>query len=61
MTRSPDKQRSEPTRKDEATALTKEALEEIRQGEKEDGQFVLDEARKLDPDAVEQALRRERG
>lgn len=50
-------ERYDSSRRDEATELTKEALEEIRRGEKEDGKFVLDEARKLDPDAVEKTLR----
>ena len=45
----------------EAERLAREALEEIRAGEKEDGKFVLDEARKLDPNAVDAVIKAEKG
>ena len=44
----------------EAERLAREGLEEIRAGDKEDGKFVLDEARKLDPAAVEALIKEEK-
>ena len=45
----------------EAERLAREALEEARSGDREDAKFVLDEARKLDPQAVEAVLKEEKG
>lgn len=43
-------------RQKEARDLAREAGEERRAGHKEEAQFVLDEAKKLDPGAVEKEL-----
>jgi hypothetical protein len=53
--------RAEDGTRVEAERLAREALEEIRAGEKEDGEFVLDEARKLDPGAVDAVIKAEKG
>jgi len=47
---------NETDRHEEAKHLAEEAVEEMSQGNKEEGKFVLDEARKLDPSAVEEVL-----
>ncbi|MBV8095638.1 MAG: hypothetical protein JOY71_24615 [Acetobacteraceae bacterium] len=46
----------ETDRHEEAKHLAEEAVEEMSQGNKEEGKFVLEEARKLDPSAVEEVL-----
>jgi hypothetical protein len=51
---------SENSTRIEAERLAKEGLEEIKAGDKEDGRFVLEEARKLDPGAVDAVLKQEK-
>ena len=43
-------------RHEEAKHLAEEAVEEMGHGNKEEGKFVLEEARKLDPSAVDEVL-----
>jgi biopolymer transport protein ExbD len=47
---------NDDSRKEEAKHLAEEAVEEMKQGNKEEGQFVLNEAKKLDADAVGEVL-----
>ena len=44
-------------RHEEAKHLAEEAMEEFNQGNQAEGKFVLDEARKLDPSAVEEVTK----
>lgn len=46
----------DPETHKEAENLAREALEEIREGHKDEGQFLIDEARHLDKSAVEEVL-----
>lgn len=41
---------------DEAESLVREAVQELRQGEAEEARFILEEARRLDPDVVEEVV-----
>ncbi len=43
-------------RQKEARNLAREAADESKAGHKEEARFVLDEAKKLDPGAVKEAL-----
>ncbi|HEX4260525.1 MAG TPA: hypothetical protein VHY76_05445 [Acetobacteraceae bacterium] len=45
-----------PERHEEAEKLAREALQERQAGHKDEAKFVLDEARKLDPEAVQEVL-----
>jgi len=45
--------------REEAQHLAEEAVQEMKQGNTEEADFVLNEARSLDKDAVEQVLKRE--
>lgn len=49
-------QGGEVERKDEAKNLAKEAVQEIRHGNKEEGKFLAEEARDLDPAAAAEVL-----
>ncbi|MBV9538207.1 MAG: hypothetical protein JOY70_04650 [Acidisphaera sp.] len=42
---------------EEARNLAREAVEEIRQGNKEEGEFLAEEAKALDPDAAKKVLK----
>jgi hypothetical protein len=53
-------QKSDDSTRIEAERLAREGLEEIKGGDKEDGRFVLEEARKLDPEAVDAVLKQDR-
>ena len=46
-----------PDRAEEAHNLAVEALDEIKHGNKEEGKFLLDEAKQLDPKAAEEVIR----
>ena len=46
-----------PGRAEEAHNLAVEALEEIKHGNKEEGKFLLDEAKQLDPKAAEEVVK----
>ena len=67
MTRKDDQPSKQPadaatadnSTKEEAQHLAEEAVQELKQGNKEEADFVLNEARSLDKDAVEQVLKRE--
>ena len=41
----------------EARHIAEEAVEEMKQGDKNDAQFVLDEARKMDREAVDEVVK----
>ena len=41
---------------DEAVHLAEEAVEELQAGNEDEARFVLEEAKRLDPDAVEDVL-----
>jgi hypothetical protein len=43
--------------REEARHLAEEAMDEIKRGNKEEGEFVLDEARDLDTTAVNEVLK----
>jgi hypothetical protein len=47
----------DPSPSEEARNLAKEAVEEIKHGNKEEGNFILDEAKKLDPKAAEEVAK----
>jgi hypothetical protein len=47
-------------RHDEAVNLAKEAVEEIKSGNTDERKFVLQEADRLDPKAVDEVLRRDK-
>jgi hypothetical protein len=49
----------DPSSREEAQNLTREAVKELRHGNEDEAQFVLDEARKLDKSAVDEVLRTE--
>ena len=51
------KRQPDPSTRDEARHLAEEALEERDRGNKEEAQFVLDEARDLDKGAVDEVLK----
>ena len=44
-----------PSRAEEARSLAREAAEEIKHGNKEEGEFLMAEARSLDPAAVKES------
>jgi hypothetical protein len=44
-------------KKQEATNLAREAVDEIRHGNKEEGKFLAEEAKALDPRAAEHVLK----
>src|SRR5437763_14800162 len=46
----------DPEKREEAVNLAKEALEELQHGNKEEAKFLTEEARELDPEAVEAVL-----
>ena len=55
-------EKSEPTlpeRSEEAQNLAREGLEEIQHGDKEEGKFLIDEARALDKKAADEVLKQE--
>ncbi|HWX48583.1 MAG TPA: hypothetical protein VNZ61_11045 [Roseomonas sp.] len=54
-----DKSSAATDRHEEAKHLAEEAMEEFSQGNKAEGKFVLDEARKLDPSAAEEVAKRQ--
>ena len=43
-----------------ARHLAEEAMEELKQGNKDEAKFVLDEARDLDPGAVDEVLKEQK-
>jgi hypothetical protein len=47
--------------REEARRLAEEAMEEMKQGNKEEAKFVLDEARDLDKAAVDEVLKKQKG
>lgn len=46
-----------PSRAEEARNLAKEAVEEMKHGNKEEGDFLMAEAKTLDPAAVKEIAR----
>lgn len=48
---------ADPEKRHEAENLAKEAMEEIQHGNKDEGRFLAEEARELDPSAAENVLR----
>lgn len=48
---------ADPEKRHEAENLAKEAIEEIEHGDQEEGKFLAEEARELDPAAAETVLR----
>lgn len=50
-----DKERDTKPSGNEAKQLAKEAMEEIDRGNKEEGEFVMNEARSLDKKAADEA------
>ena len=45
-----------PDRAEEAHNLAVEGLDEIKHGNKEEGKFLIDEARSMDPKATEEVV-----
>ena len=45
------------SRSDEAQNLAKEAVDAIKQGDKEEGEFLADAAKELDPAAADRILK----
>jgi hypothetical protein len=52
------KQPADHPNAEEARRLAQEAAQEMKQGNKEEAEFVLNEAKSLDKEAVEQVLKR---
>jgi hypothetical protein len=48
-----------PERSEEAQNLAREGLEEIKHGDKEEGEFLIDEARALDKKAADEVVKKE--
>ncbi len=46
-----------PDRAEEAHNLAVEGLDEIKHGNKEEGKFLIDEAKNLDPKAAEEVIK----
>lgn len=58
-----DEKKSEPRlpeRSEEAQNLAREGLEEIKHGDKEEGEFLIDEAKALDKSAAEEVLKQDK-
>jgi len=51
------KEQPDQEKKEEAANLAKEAAEEIRHGNKEEGKFLAEEAKTLDPEAAKSVLK----
>jgi hypothetical protein len=51
------KQQPDQEKKEEAANLAKEAADEIRHGNKEEGKFLAEEAKALDPEAAKSVLK----
>jgi hypothetical protein len=51
----------DPGTQDEARHLAEEAVQEMQQGNKEEAEFVLNEARDLDKSAVDEVLKKQEG
>ncbi|MBV9757121.1 MAG: hypothetical protein JO047_08715, partial [Alphaproteobacteria bacterium] len=47
----------DPDKREEAANLAREAVDELRHGEREEGQFLAEEARELDAAAAEAVLK----
>ena len=46
-----------PDRAEEARNLAVEGMEEMRQGNKDEGKFLIDEARAMDPAAADEVVK----
>ena len=47
---------TETSKQEEARSLAQEAVEEMRHGDKEEGKFLAEEAKQLDPGAASEVL-----
>ena len=57
---SDDKEPRLPERSEEAENLAREGLEEIKHGDKEEGEFLIGEARQLDKAAADAVMKEEK-
>ena len=53
-----DKEPRLPERSEEAENLAREGLEEIKHGDKEEGEFLIGEARQLDKAAADKVIKK---
>lgn len=51
------KKPTDPTKQDEARSLAQEAVEEMKEGHKDETSFLAEEAKALDPQAAKEVLK----